>query len=108
MNQRSKPNGESDSVEQAAADRAELRAEQVRLLYRQAPLSMLATVLNSLVLSAVLWNTVSRWILVAWLATSLLVVWGRDPAPRDRVITRFPTPVGIRSRSRLGRQSVAS
>lgn len=51
-----------------------LYAEQVKLLYAQAPLSMIATAANSVILAVILWNVVSHKALIIWLALSLLLV----------------------------------
>src|SRR5262245_25841961 len=45
----------------------EIRAAQVRLLYEQLPSALLATGLNAAILAAVVWNEVSRALLIGWL-----------------------------------------
>ncbi len=57
-----------------------LLEERVRLLYAQAPLSLMGTALNALILAVVLSQVVSTTRLVSWVATMLVVVialrWG--------------------------------
>ena len=45
----------------------QLRSEQTKLLYLQAPSTMIATVVGALVLTIVLWDVVSRAALIVWL-----------------------------------------
>jgi PAS domain S-box-containing protein len=66
-------------------------AEQVRLLYRQAPFALPAIAVNSAILTAVLWTQQPRPLLSAWLVVTLLLTlaryllvrayWRADPAP---------------------------
>jgi signal transduction histidine kinase len=51
----------------------QLHAEQVRLLYRNAPLGLIATLINSAVLVFILRNVVPHWVLGTWLVCILLV-----------------------------------
>lgn len=51
-----------------------LRAEQIRLLYDQAGWSMIATVVNSIILSLILWPVVPHASLITWLVLSLLII----------------------------------
>ncbi|MGE4092155.1 MAG: ATP-binding protein [Candidatus Binatia bacterium] len=51
----------------------QMTAERVRLLYSQAPVGMVVTVFNSLVVAGVLWPVIPRGPIVLW-AGSLLVV----------------------------------
>src|SRR5207247_3428305 len=55
----------------------ETREAQVRLLYEQLPSALLATMLNALILTAVLWRQVSESLLAGWLLAILLVTGSR-------------------------------
>ena len=50
-----------------------IRAEQVRLAYSHLPLALLATVMNALVLTALLWRHVGHAALLTWLSLALLL-----------------------------------
>jgi signal transduction histidine kinase len=67
------------------------RAEQVRLLYRQASFALSAVTGNSAILAAVLWTEQFRPLLLAWLLATLVLTlaryllvrayWKADPGP---------------------------
>ncbi|TCS71170.1 PAS domain S-box-containing protein [Sulfuritortus calidifontis] len=50
-----------------------VRSEQLRLLYEALPLALFATVVNALVLVAILWGQVTASVLLGWLAAAGLV-----------------------------------
>jgi len=52
---------------------SQIYTEQVRLLYRNAPLGLIATLINSAVLVYILRNVVPHRVLIAWFACILLV-----------------------------------
>lgn len=52
-----------------------IRAEQVKLLYRQFPSALLATVINAVILAAALWGHADGRLLLGWLA-ALSVIYG--------------------------------
>ncbi|MCK8601600.1 sensor histidine kinase [Desulfoferrobacter suflitae] len=52
-----------------------LQREQIKLLYAQAPAGLLATLVNSLVLTLVLWQVTPYWKLLLWLVLVLLGAW---------------------------------
>lgn len=58
-------------------DHADLRLEQIRLLYAQAPTGVIATVVNSLVVVMILWGVVSHWKLIVWLLFIMAVSCSR-------------------------------
>ena len=58
---------------QASDDRHRLYAEQVKLLYAQASVSMIATLANSTILTFILWKVISHTILLAWFSCNLLI-----------------------------------
>jgi signal transduction histidine kinase len=65
----------------------EIRVQQVRLLYEQAPLGTIASLLIAPVLVALTWNVIPRPVLLAWLAlllTTILVRLGLVVAFRRR------------------------
>jgi two-component system cell cycle sensor histidine kinase/response regulator CckA len=49
-----------------------LSAEQVRQLYTQAPLGVIATLVNSLVLTLILWSVVPHPVLIGWLSATVV------------------------------------
>ena len=55
----------------------EIRAAQVRLLFEQLPSALFATVVNALILTAVMWRDVSRPLLIGWSGLVLLLSLGR-------------------------------
>ncbi len=55
----------------------EIRAEQIGLLYRQAPLALAAIVINSILLTAIMWSEASQPLLLAWLGLTLLLTLNR-------------------------------
>ena len=57
--------------------RAQVRAEQVRTLYRQSVPVLLANVLNAVILAWLLWSHCSHLLLVAWVFSMLLMALGR-------------------------------
>ena len=54
-----------------------LRHEQVKLLYDAIPLSILATLINGVVLVAVGWEMVDRMASISWLATLMVISFAR-------------------------------
>lgn len=56
----------------------EVRAEQVRLLYRNAPVGILVNVANTIITLVVLWGQIPQHTLLIWVAFMLLVVLGRS------------------------------
>jgi signal transduction histidine kinase len=52
----------------------QIEAEQVRLLYRQAPAGCVATVLNAGIVTVVLWKVVAHALLLAWLALLIVII----------------------------------
>lgn len=75
-------------------------AEQVKLLYTQAPVGFVATLLNAAILLLVFWGVVASSLLVTWF-TLILVVTGmrcvlvqryRKAAPAADQVTRWRTP----------------
>ena len=48
-------------------------AEQVRLLYRNGPVSIIVHLINAAIVAALLWNPMPRGILLSWLAVVLVV-----------------------------------
>ncbi|MGA7877665.1 MAG: PAS domain S-box protein [Desulfoferrobacter sp.] len=76
MNRKGKaPYPEGASSHPSEADR--LHMEQIKLLYTQAPAGLLATLVNSVVLTLVLWKVIASWKLILWLGSVLLAVWLR-------------------------------
>src|SRR5688572_13720202 len=55
----------------------QIRAAEVRLLYEQLPSALTATIVNAIILIAVLWKQISQSFLIGWLLVILLVVCGR-------------------------------
>lgn len=51
----------------------QLYAEQVKQLYSQSPVALLAAPIVSLVMIIILWDVIPHWILVAWYSAILLV-----------------------------------
>jgi len=62
---------------QARDERRQLYAGQVELLYAQAPVGLIATLVNSIILTFVLWEVVSQEVLMIWLTCLLLVTSAR-------------------------------
>src|SRR2546427_2717598 len=52
----------------------QIEAEQVRLLYTQAPTGCVATVLNTGIVTFVLWKVVAHPLLIAWLALLIAII----------------------------------
>ncbi len=50
-----------------------LYAEQIKQLYKQIPIGLTATVVNSLVLVILLWNVISSTVLSVWFAASVIL-----------------------------------
>jgi len=69
MKERRTNNGSSSSYQELA----DLRLEQVKLLYAQAPAGLIATAVNSLVLAAVFWKVIAHWKLIIWVLLILCV-----------------------------------
>jgi two-component system, cell cycle sensor histidine kinase and response regulator CckA len=78
-----------------------VRAEQIKLLYRNAPVSMIASVINPCILVIILWNAVNHQYLLAWAAGVILVT-----AFRYSDVIRFqraaPAPSQALNRFTLG------
>ena len=55
----------------------QVRAEQVRTLYRQSAPMVLANVVNALIISVALWSHASHGVLVAWVVAMSLMALGR-------------------------------
>ncbi len=55
----------------------EIRVAQVRLLYEQLPSAFLASILNAFIVVVVMWQQVSRSLLIGWLVVILLAAGGR-------------------------------
>jgi len=55
----------------------QIRAAQVRLLFEQLPSALIATVVNAVILVAVLWKEIYSPFLIGWLVVILLVVCAR-------------------------------
>lgn len=78
---------------------AAIRAEQVRVLYRQAPLAIASGLIVPLPLLVVFWLVIPPAQLIAWFATmctvaaarTLLVIWYRRAAPPDSELGRWRT-----------------
>src|ERR1700704_4811018 len=62
---------------QAAAIAEEVRAEQVRTLYRQSAPVLLANVVNAVILSLVLWTRVRHDHLIAWTTVMAVMAFVR-------------------------------
>ncbi|MFO8049228.1 MAG: histidine kinase dimerization/phospho-acceptor domain-containing protein, partial [Desulfosudaceae bacterium] len=52
-------------------------AEQTNQLYSHMPISMTGTIINGAILVYVLWNAVSRSVIIAWYATALVITFIR-------------------------------
>jgi hypothetical protein len=55
----------------------QIRAAQIRLLYEQLPSALTATIVNAVILIAVLWEQIPHPLLIGWLVPILLFVAGR-------------------------------
>jgi len=78
----------------------QIRAAEVRLLYEQLPSALTATVVNAVILVAVLWKEISHPFLIGWLLLILLIVCGRY-AHR---LSYLRSHVGTEEAPRWGRQ----
>jgi len=58
-------------------DQIQTQAQQIRLLYQQLPIGLVATFINSVVLTLVLWSKISHSILISWLIFSELITLAR-------------------------------
>ncbi|MEA3280421.1 MAG: hypothetical protein U9Q38_07465, partial [Thermodesulfobacteriota bacterium] len=54
-------------------EKQQLYAEQVKQLYRQSPVALLAAPIVSLIMIIILWGVITHWMLVAWYLAVLLV-----------------------------------
>lgn len=54
-----------------------IRAEQLRLLLRQAPFALSAIAINAVILVTVMWGEISRALLLTWLVLTLLLTLAR-------------------------------
>ncbi len=54
-----------------------LYAEQVNILYGNVSVSMIATIVNSAILTFILWNVVSHTVLIIWLLSNFLITFIR-------------------------------
>ena len=71
----------------------EIQAEQIRILYRQCPSALIAIAVNAVILGSILWEEVSRSLLISWLVVVSLLTLGRylllqayrraNPAPTE-------------------------
>ena len=66
-----------NSSPSANADYRSAQAEQIRLLYRNAPTAIGVNVANALIAGVVLWSQAPHALLAAWLVTHLLLAAGR-------------------------------
>jgi signal transduction histidine kinase/ActR/RegA family two-component response regulator len=55
----------------------QIRAAEVRLVYEQLPSALIATIVNAVILTAVLWKEIFHSFLIGWLLVVLLVVCAR-------------------------------
>ena len=62
---------------QSANETKSLFAEQVNLLYGNVSGSMIATIVNSVILTFILWNVVSHTVLIIWLLSHFLITFIR-------------------------------
>jgi PAS domain S-box-containing protein len=58
---------------QTSDETQRLDTEQIKLLYANVPASMAATLVNSLILTFILWTNVSHTLLISWLACNFLI-----------------------------------
>lgn len=58
---------------QTSDESQRLNIEQIKLLYANVPASMAATLVNSLILTFILWTNVSHTLLISWLVCSFLI-----------------------------------
>lgn len=56
---------------------SKIYSDQVRQLYLHAPISMVGTLVNSLILACVLWNVISHEVIALWLGVNLLMTLSR-------------------------------
>ena len=94
----------------------QIEAEQVRLLYTQAPTGCVATVLNAGIVTFVLWKVVAHPLLIAWLALLIAIIlslfvllrmYQRATPTADRLrLWRTLVVIGVGS-GRLEKQSTA-
>jgi signal transduction histidine kinase len=83
----------------ASREHPQLYAEQIRLLYRNAPLGLIATLINSAVLVFILRSVVPHWVLTTWFVCILLVSiarfvqlsWFRRVPPESSDVGRWGT-----------------
>lgn len=89
-------------MRQAFLDSAQ--TEQVRLLYEAIPIALLATLLNALVITAVLWGLVPAVQLLGWLAAVSAISAGRYALARAyRVNEPYPSSAAVwQTRFNLG------
>jgi signal transduction histidine kinase len=69
---------------QALSKKQRLYAEQVRQLYRQAPVGLLSIPIVSLIMVILLWTVIPHWILLTWYSAILLVA-----VPRYLLVVKF-------------------
>jgi len=72
----SEPPGPAGFQERAQS----IEAQQVRLLYTQAPIGLVASVLNAGIVAFVLWNAVAHPVLIGWFTLIVVVVVYLEPA----------------------------
>jgi PAS domain S-box-containing protein len=58
---------------QTSDETQRMNTEQIKLLYANVPASMAATLVNSLILTFILWTNVSHTMLISWFACSFLI-----------------------------------
>jgi signal transduction histidine kinase/DNA-binding response OmpR family regulator len=59
---------------QISDETQKLHIEQVKLLYANVLTSTVATLVNSLIITFILWNVVSHMLLILWLACNILII----------------------------------
>lgn len=69
---------------QASNNTGMLYAEQVKLLYKNAPVAMVATLINSTILTIILWGSISHKVLISWLLCNCLLM-----LPRFMLVYRY-------------------
>jgi PAS domain S-box-containing protein len=77
-----------------------IQVELVNQLYRQAPAGMIATIVNSAILSFVFWNTASHRAIIIWLACLSLITLVRGASlVRSRRLGKTPADADSRGTS---------
>jgi signal transduction histidine kinase/ActR/RegA family two-component response regulator len=76
----------------------QIRAAEVRLLYEQLPSALTATIVNAVILVAVLWKEIPHAFLIGWLLVILLVVCTRYLLRRSYLENRVGSEEALRWR----------